>query len=741
MSTTAPHPTPQPATAGHNRARGRVHVLVGGASGFVVRAVTAAVVAAAIASPSIGTDPAASASSAVPVVMTASAPVVFPVSPTSSSAISWIPNAVASTVPAQAPAPAPVGSCGVFDVAGCIGEAFTGLLRAAVTDVVNPALELLSDTLLSTPLPSTVPRLTELWGLSWRIALAAYTALVLAGGLLVMVHQSVQTRHGVREVAPRLVVGFVAAWWSLPLADTGVQIANALSRELVGGVDERAGMAGLAALVRAAITSPPAVPGVAASWPLLLASAVVGVLLVAVLAGWVLRVVMVIVLVAGAPLVVMWHALPQTDPLARWWWRAMTGLLSIQVLQALIVSVGLVVLLPDPDGPDGAAAVGVFGLPAGQAGWVTLLVLGVLLWLLLRVPGWVWSAVKLRAGGSSLLATAIKIGFAVKGARMLGAGLGGGAVAASTRRRLPGGWGDVSDPLDRAPMLPGGQLALPLPGLRPRRATGRAKPAPPPGEGRRPGPGQLALPLAEGVWPEHRPVAGRDGQWRLPIDVARVPRTPDTPTTAGAGRSPGRGSEQLRFPGDGLWPEQRAVAGADGQYRFAFPVARRPAPLRSGGRAGSGRPAVASFGGRQIPLNLRPPDPYRGVRALRSGQYPLPLPNLHRTPRPAPPAPAPRPDAARPASGGVQLRLPIPAAPTRSSASAPRPAAPSAPPRTPTPRTPPPTPPLPPTPPVAPRPATSQPSPERAVPRVPSAPMPRVRPRRAPQLPMRKDPR
>ncbi|BBG02802.1 hypothetical protein PSA01_31500 [Pseudonocardia saturnea] len=637
----------------------------------------------------------------------------------------------------------------MFDVAGCIGEAFTGLLRAAVTDVVNPALELLSDTLLSTPLPSTIPRLTELWGVSWRIALAAYTALVLAGGLLVMVHQSVQTRYGVREVAPRLVVGFVAAWWSLPLADTGVQIANSLSGELVGGVDERAGMAGLAALVRAAITSPPAVAGVAASWPLLLASAVVGVLLVAVLAGWVLRVVMVIVLVAGAPLVVMWHALPQTDPLARWWWRAMTGLLSIQVLQALIVSVGLVVLLPDPDSPDGTAgAAGVFGLPSGQASWVTLLVLGVLLWLLLRVPGWVWSTVKLRAGGSSLLATAIKIGFAVKGARLLGAGLGGGAVAASTRRRLPGGWGDVCDPLDRAPMLPSGQLALPLPGLRPRRATRRATPVPPPGEGRRPGPGQLALPLTEGVWPEHRAVAGRDGQWRLPIDVARVPRTTDTPTptvAVGAGRSPGRG-EQLRFPGDGLWPEQRAVAGADGQYRFAFPVARRPSPPRSGGRAGSGRPAVASFGGRQVPLNLRPPDPYRGVRALRSGQYPLPLPNLHRTPRPAPPAPAPRPDAARPASGGVQLRLPIPAGPTQSSAVAPRPAAPGAPPRTPTPRTPPPTPPPPSTPPVAPRPATSpspspSPSPDRAAPRVPSAPMPRVRPRRAPRLPMRKDPR
>ena len=115
--------------------------------------------------------------------------------------------------PGALPAPAP-SSCGVFDVAGCINEAFVGLLQAAVTDVINPALELLSESLLQTPQPSSVPRLGQLWALSWQIAVALYAAVVLLGGLIVMAQQSLQARYGVREIAPRLVVGFVAGWLS-----------------------------------------------------------------------------------------------------------------------------------------------------------------------------------------------------------------------------------------------------------------------------------------------------------------------------------------------------------------------------------------------------------------------------------------------------------------------------------------------------------------------------------------------
>jgi len=33
---------------------------------------------------------------------------------------------------------------------------------------------------------------------------------------------------------------------------------------------------------------------------------------------------------------------------------------------------------------------------------------------------------------------------------------------------------------------------------------------------------QLALPLAEGDWPENRPILGRDGQYRLPLGLTDI---------------------------------------------------------------------------------------------------------------------------------------------------------------------------------------------------------------------------
>lgn len=601
-------------------------------------------------------------------------------------------------------------SCGVLDVSGCISEAFTGLLRAAVTDVVNPALELLSESLLQTPPPSTVPRLAQLWSMSWQLAVACYGLLVLVGAVVVMAHQSVQTRYGLREVAPRLLVGFAAGWLSLPVADMAVQVANAVSGELVGGVDEQAGTRGLVALMRAVLNNP-STPGLGTSWVLLAAGAVIGAVLLALLCGYVLRVVLTIVLVAAAPLVLMWHALPQTDGLARWWWRALAALLAIQIVQALVLAVGLQILLPPRDNGGGPVAAGVLGLPASGvgAGWVTLLVLGVLLWVMVRVPGWVWSQVKVSGGGRSVLGGLVTTAIAIKTGGMLRGALAAGATrSASTSGPRPGPGTGVapaqSDPYAGAPVFAGGQLGLPLslPGRR-SRGTGGGRAAPDagrtgqdgPGQGGsgrgglgqggaeyampRPGPGQTALPLDGGGWPEHRPVAGPRGQWRLPIDAERGPRPPEPPggfaphTPAEPARGPGRG--QQRFPETGYWPEQRPVAGPGGQYRFAFPVARArggpPAPRQTPPPAPSQAPSPGAGRGRGRQLSFddlaREMDPFRGNRPLARGQYPLPLPGLTRSTPPARPAPpTPRPATPRASGPGPgQTRLPIHPPPTR----------------------------------------------------------------------------
>ncbi len=57
-------------------------------------------------------------------------------------------------------------------------------------------------------------------------------------------------------------------------------------------------------------------------------------MLVALLVTYVVRVALTIVLIAGAPLALMFHALPQTEGIAYWWWKAFGGCLAIQVGQS-----------------------------------------------------------------------------------------------------------------------------------------------------------------------------------------------------------------------------------------------------------------------------------------------------------------------------------------------------------------------------------------------------------------------
>lgn len=582
---------------------------------------------------------------------------------------------VAQPAPPPPPEPEPepepvvgvgVSSCGVFDVSACVGEAFTAMLRTAVVEVVNPALELLSNTLLQTPQPTAVPRLAALWGMSWQIAVAVYGVVVVVAGLVVMAHQSVQARYGVREIGPRLLLGFVAGWVTLPLADMAVQVANAVSGRLVGGVDERAGMAGLAALVRSSVASPPPVVGVA-PWPLLLAGLVVGLLLVGVLVGYLVRVVAVIVLVAAGPVVVMWHALPQTDPVARWWWRALGGLLSIQVIQALIIAVGLAVILPDPARPGRDSPAAVLGLPGDGAGWVTLLVVGVLLWVLVRVPGWVWAQVKVSAGGRSTVTRLVTAALLYKTGGLLRGAIAGTATRPPGRRGPPRGPGDPThgagvDPYAAAPVEANGQWQIPFGPLRRRRPAATQQPWTPPrgadGAPRR-GPGQTALPLAEGLWPEDRPVATRGGQWRLPIPATPVPHPPTPPNPPA--RGPMRAG-QMQFPGyrgrTGLraagpveprrwyWPENRPPPGApEPGVQQALISARRVPPAAP-------PPSVRAVRETQLALDLPPVQPYQHRLRFTDPRRPLPerpvpftAPALTPTrPRPTTPHPTPGPN-------------------------------------------------------------------------------------------------
>ncbi|MDQ3579358.1 MAG: hypothetical protein M3443_17550, partial [Actinomycetota bacterium] len=88
------------------------------------------------------------------------------------------------------PGEEPGDECGITDPGACVTEAIDGFFRGIVTEALNPLLDLLSKTLLTTPTPDSLPRVGELWDNSWQILLVSYGMLVLLAGVIAMGYQS-----------------------------------------------------------------------------------------------------------------------------------------------------------------------------------------------------------------------------------------------------------------------------------------------------------------------------------------------------------------------------------------------------------------------------------------------------------------------------------------------------------------------------------------------------------------------
>ncbi len=552
--------------------------------------------------------------------------------------------------------------CGFTDLGGCVTNAINSFFRGVVTAALNPLLELLSNTLLTTPELDTLPGLAGLWSNSWQILLACYGLLVLIAAIVIMSFESLQTHYTAKEIAPRIVVGFLAGALSLWVATRAVEVTNGVSRAVLAGPDGGGGVdpAGAGQALRD-ITLGSLNDGV---FVLFVGVFLVGMLL-ALLVGYVIRVALTIILVAGAPLALMFHALPQTEHIAYWWWKALGSCLAIQVVQSLtLITAMRVLLVPGGFTPFGTT----------QNGLVNLLVACALMYVLHKIPFWVLGSIRGGGGGRSFVGSLVRGFVAYKTLGLISGRAGKGAAGASAGGRGARGrggragggrTGDGSgDAYAGVRADADGQYLLPLAGLRrvrpARRAgvdTARTPDAGGRGRGR-----QLALPLSED-WPENRPVLSRDGQYRLPLDTPRrahtAPTPPNTPgrppATPGPAPRRSRRGVQLELPLD---PYQGNRARGDGQYPLPLDGVRRirrsptsapPTPPRR--TAPSPRP-------RQLEL---PFDPYRDVRPDRSGQYVLPLDGLRRVPRAAAAAPpAVRPAPARPAAPrGQQLRLPI----------------------------------------------------------------------------------
>jgi hypothetical protein len=300
-------------------------------------------------------------------------------------------------------------SPGLFDITGHIEAAIDDWFRSLVTDALDPVLTLLGHTLLATPNVTAQSRVGGLWRMAEGIADAFLVLFVLAGGAIVMGHETLQTRTALRDVLPRIVVAAVAVNASLGLAGLAITTADALSAALLGqGVDAANAAVVLHQLVLGSLAS----GGIF----VVVLGGVVAVLAVVLLATYVVRLALVILLVVAAPIFLVCHALPQTEGLAKLWWRAFAGTLGVQVAQSLVLITALRVFLAT----GGPANLGI----ASSGGVVDLLVSACLCWVLVKIPGWVSRVVFSGSRGRGGIGRVVRDVIIYKGAKALAAGVG-----------------------------------------------------------------------------------------------------------------------------------------------------------------------------------------------------------------------------------------------------------------------------------------------------------------------------
>lgn len=361
--------------AGRRTHLARIRVLTRLAVGAVlVLLVTGSIVATALADPrpSPGPQPAPTSTTPAPGTSGTASPGSSPQppSPTRSS-----PPPPRPTAP-PTPGPTPGKQCGAFEFGCQMSQAMTDYLRTLVREAIDPVFDVLGTSLLATPRMDQTTRVRELWTGSRVVANTCVVLFVVVAGIIMMTTPTLQSAYTVKDVAPRLVAGVVLANVSLVLVGKAIGFANALSAALLApGVDVDDATKTIYDLLERNTLSGRA--GVFVLWVVVIA------LILALVLGviYLFRLTLTVLLIAVAPLALACHCLPQTEGIARLWWRALAGLLAIQVAQALVFLTAMRVFFS-------TEWYTVWGLHTGK-GIADLWITVVLLYVLVRIPSWI----------------------------------------------------------------------------------------------------------------------------------------------------------------------------------------------------------------------------------------------------------------------------------------------------------------------------------------------------------------
>lgn len=505
--------------------------------------------------------------------------------------------------------------CGITDIGACITEAINSAFRSVVNDALDPILELIGHTALSTPAISDLPGIGELWNNSWELVLALYGFLILGGGILLMGHESVQSRYSIKEIGPRIPIAFLASALSLFFADKFIKLANALTLGVLGDGVNAPSLGN---------TLKDAVQGIQTGGLFIILVALVLVVVgLALLVVYVVRIVVTLVLIISGPLFLMCHGLPHADPLARWWWKALTATLAIQFAQALVLITAVRTFL--------SGGVHLFGSTLSALG--TLVTAIALFFILFKIPFWLLKAVKV-GSGRSFLGGLVRAYIAAKTFGMVAGKAGAfskaGAAVGSKSGTGGGGGGRGAGSAD--PPWPAQPRLAPTPAMVNRRlkAAHDAERARSARQSRLPSQApQFLQPSPQDTTHDPAVTPANQGPAMPPeFSSAPTPAVPMSPPLRGprSGAAPqfqAAGGTRRR---GGTPPPARPIRVASVPPQLRFQSATPPAPKPASPAKPPSGPAAPMF--RQAQPEPRIGDAYRRTQSV--------LPPVFRAPKPAP---------------------------------------------------------------------------------------------------------
>ena len=288
--------------------------------------------------------------------------------------------------------PAPVNGdtpshAAFWDLPGQVRDAIDNWFKGLVLDALNPMLQLVGETVLSTPSLASNAQIVGLWQISLIAADSLLVLFVMVAAGLAMSHDTMQTQYAVKDLVRRLAFAGIVINASLSLVDQIITVSNALAAAFLSdGASAAAAGASLQNFVVAALSG----GGIF----LILLGLGCAVAAVALMVLYVLRAAIVIILVCAAPVVLLCHLFPQTEGVAHLWWRAISAAFIVQVAQALVLATCVQVFFAS----DGSSTL---GLSVGGS-VIDLLLCLCLLFVLVRIPFWAKQAVFGSRGTSTL---------------------------------------------------------------------------------------------------------------------------------------------------------------------------------------------------------------------------------------------------------------------------------------------------------------------------------------------------